>query len=116
MVANGTFAPVAPLVLPEATGEGTLSDTLTPSTMPPGMTWHPAPRTIVGTPTTVTVARTDTWKATDSEDDAATLTFTIAVAERPIVSVTGDADAPTLVINSPSVAEGDSGTRTLTLA
>ena len=85
-VANRKFdtdTPIAPLVLPEATGEGTLSYTLTPSTMPQGLTWTSATRTIAGTPTTVTAARTYTWKATDSEDETATLTFTIAVAEIP---------------------------------
>ena len=96
-VANRTFAldaPVAPLVLPEATGEGTLSYTLTPSTMPQGMTWTPATRTIAGTPTAVTAARTYTWKATDSEDETATLTFTIAVAEIPIVSAVTFTSSP----------------------
>ena len=65
-----------------------------------------APRTIAGTPTAVTAARIYTWKATDSEDDAPTLTFTIAVAEIPIVSVTGDADGPTLLLNSPRDGRG----------
>ena len=85
-VANQTFdtdTPIAPLVLPEATGEGTLRYTLTPSTMPQGLTWTSATRTISGTPTAVTAARSYTWKATDSEDETATLTFTIAVAEIP---------------------------------
>ena len=96
-VANRTFAldaPAAPLVLPEATGEGTLSYTLTPSTLPPGLTWTPATRTISGTPTAVTAARTYTWKATDSEDETATLTFTIAVAEIPIVSAVTFTSSP----------------------
>ena len=103
-VANRTFAldaPIAPLVLPEATGEGTLRYTLTPSTLPPGMTWTPATRTISGTPTAVTAARTYTWKATDSEDETATLTFIIAVAEIPTI---------TLTVDDNSVDEGDGAT------
>ena len=103
-VANRTFAldaPIAPLVLPEATGEGTLRYTLTPSTLPQGMTWTPSTRTIAGTPTAVTAARTYTWKATDSEDETATLTFIIAVAEIPTI---------TLTVDDNSVDEGDGAT------
>ena len=103
-VANRTFAldaPIAPLVLPEATGEGTLSYTLTPSTLPQGMTWTSSTRTIAGTPTAVTAARTYTWKATDSEDETATLTFIIAVAEIPTI---------TLTVDDTSVSEGDGAT------
>ena len=103
-VANRTLdadTPIAPLVLPEATGEGTLSYTLTPSTLPPGLTWTPATRTIAGTPTVVTAARTYTWEATDSEGETATLTFIIGVAEIPTI---------TLTVDDNSVGEGDGAT------
>ena len=115
-VANRKFdtdTPIAPLVLPEATGEGTLSYTLTPSTMPPGLTWTSATRTISGTPTAVTAARTYTWKATDSEDETATLTFTIAVAEIPSFgSAAGPAlryevNQPIASFSLPAAAGGD---------
>ena len=115
-VANRKFdtdTPIAPLVLPEATGEGTLSYTLTPSTLPQGMTWTPSTRTIAGTPTAVTAARTYTWKATDSEDETATLTFTIAVAEIPSFgSAAGPAlryevNQPIASFSLPAAAGGD---------
>ena len=115
-VANRKFdtdTPIAPLVLPEATGEGTLSYTLTPSTMPQGLTWTSATRTISGTPTAVTAARTYTWKATDSEDETATLTFTIAVAEIPSFgSAAGPAlryevNQPIASFSLPAAAGGD---------
>ena len=108
-----TDTPIAPLVLPEATGEGTLSYTLTPSTLPQGLTWTSATRTISGTPTAVTAARTYTWKATDSEDETATLTFTIAVAEIPSFgSAAGPAlryevNQPIASFSLPAAAGGD---------
>ena len=115
-VANRKFdtdTPIAPLVLPEATGEGTLRYTLTPSTLPQGLTWTSATRTISGTPTAVTAARSYTWKATDSEDETATLTFTIAVAEIPSFgSAAGPAlryevNQPIASFSLPAAAGGD---------
>ncbi len=81
---------ITPIVLPEATGgEGSLAYTLTPATMPQGMTWTASTRTIAGTPTTVTASQTYTWKATDSDGDAATLTFSIEVWDPKGPAVTG---------------------------
>ena len=71
---------ITPIVLPEATGGGSsLTYTLTPTTMPQGMTWTASTRTIAGTPTSATASQTYTWKATDADGDAATLTFSIQV-------------------------------------
>ncbi len=75
-----TNTAITPIVLPEATGgDGTLSYTLTPSTMPAGMTWTASTRTIAGTPTTTTPSQTYTWTATDSDGDESELTFSINV-------------------------------------
>ena len=75
-----TGTAITPIVLPEATGgAGTLSYTLSPSTLPRGLTWTASTRTIAGTPTTVTAATTYTWQATDGDGDRATLTFSLRV-------------------------------------
>ena len=75
-----TNTAITPIVLPEATGgDGALSYTLTPSTMPAGMTWTASTRTIAGTPTTTTPSQTYTWTATDSDGDESELTFSINV-------------------------------------
>ena len=75
-----TGTAITPIVLPAATGgDGTLSYTLSPATLPRGLTWTASTRTIAGTPNTVTAATTYTWKATDADGDSATLTFSLRV-------------------------------------
>ena len=75
-----TGTAITPIVLPEATGgAGTLSYTLSPATLPRGLTWTASTRTIAGTPTAVTAATTYTWQATDGDGDRATLTFSLRV-------------------------------------
>ena len=84
-IANRVYdvnASTTPVVLPTATGgEGSLTYALTPTTLPAGMTWTAATRTIAGTPTATTTATTYTWTATDSDGDEAELTFTIEVRD-----------------------------------
>ena len=84
-IANRVYdvnASTTPVVLPTATGgEGALTYALTPTTLPAGMTWTAATRTIAGTPTATTTATTYTWTATDSDGDEAELTFTIEVRD-----------------------------------
>ena len=64
------------LVLPEATGEGSL--TYTVSALPPGLVFDAATRTLTGTPTQAANV-TITYIATDSDGDAATLSFAITI-------------------------------------
>ncbi len=79
---------ITTLQLPTATGgNGRLTHTLTPTTMPAGLRFDPTTQQISGNPTTETVnPMSYTWKAVDSDTntadtDAAILTFTIAVAQ-----------------------------------
>ena len=79
---------ITTLQLPTATGgNGALTHTLTPTTVPAGLRFDPATRQISGTPTTMTQNPIPfTWKAVDSDaitadTDAAIITFTIAVAQ-----------------------------------
>ncbi len=68
------------LQLPDATGgDGTLTYTLTPDSFPDGLSFDASARQITGTPTTIGPAVEYSWKAEDSDGDAATLTFTIEV-------------------------------------
>ena len=69
----------ASLTLPTATGDGSISYELT-STLPGGLTYSSATRTISGTPEAAGAASEQTWVATDGDGDATTLTFTITVA------------------------------------
>ena len=71
---------ITPIALPTAAGgDGTLTYALSPTSLPAGLTYKASTRTIVGTPTTVTALSTYTWKATDGDGDAATLTFSLQV-------------------------------------
>ncbi len=79
---------ITTLQLPTATGgNGRLTHTLTPTTMPAGLRYDPTTQQISGNPTTETVnPMSYTWKAVDSDTntadtDAAIMTFTIAVAQ-----------------------------------
>ena len=73
-------AAISPIVLPAATGgDGSLSYSLSPTTMPQGMTWTASTRTIAGTPTAAAQAQTYTWTAADADGDSTSLTFDITV-------------------------------------
>ncbi len=101
---------IEPLVLPlvkEGTGDLPITYALTPApaeSLPPGLTFDAATRTLSGTPTEVFSATEYSWTARDADGSEKTLTFTIAVA----------IDTPMLSIDSPSVTEG-TGTRGGTL-
>ena len=69
---------ITPLVLPEATGNGTLSYSMTPS-LPAGLSFDAATRTLSGTPTTLQAATAYTYTATDAQGDTSSLTFNITV-------------------------------------
>ena len=78
---------IADWVLPEASGgDGAL--TYSVSTLPAGLEFDAATRTLGGTPTESTDgAVAVTYTATDDDDDTATLTFTIAIPEEGTVPV-----------------------------
>ena len=70
---------ITPLVLPEATGGASpITYSLTPL-LPAGLSFNPSTRTISGTPTAITPARTYTYTATDANGASASQTFTIEV-------------------------------------
>ena len=76
---------IADWVLPDASGgDGAL--TYSVSTLPAGLEFDAATRTLGGTPTAATVVEV-TYTATDDDDDTATLTFTIAIPEEGTVPV-----------------------------
>ena len=82
---------IPPLTLPEATG-GNDELTYTLTGVPAGLTYTDTARTLTGTPMAVAPAVTLTYTVTDSDtntapDDAATLTFTVAVEEMPGVTI-----------------------------
>ena len=67
------------LQLPAASGgNGALSYTLTPD-LPAGLSFDASTRQIAGAPTTLQSAASYTYRVADQDNDAATLTFTIAV-------------------------------------
>ena len=71
---------VASLQLPAATGGvGAVAYTLSPS-LPRGLALDAGTRRITGTPQQAAARQTFTWTATDSNGDAAQLSFSIAVA------------------------------------
>ncbi len=71
--------PIAPIVLPEATGGAPSIDyTLTPI-LPAGLAFDQANRTLSGSPTVVTPATPYTYKATDANGSTDSLSFSIEV-------------------------------------
>ncbi|MCY3613951.1 MAG: putative Ig domain-containing protein, partial [Bacteroidetes bacterium] len=70
--------PIVPVVLPEATGASPINYTLTPA-LPTGLAFDQANRTLTGLPTVVTPATHFTYKATDADGSADSLSFTIEV-------------------------------------
>ena len=88
--------------LPAATGgDGGVTYSIEES-LPAGLSFAAATRTISGTPTAAQAAANYTLAATDADGDKATLSFSIEIEE---ISVS---------IDSPSVTEGDSGSANLT--
>ena len=88
--------------LPAATGgDGGVTYSIEES-LPAGLSFAAATRTISGTPTAAQGATTYTLAATDADGDKATLSFSIEIEEI------------TVSISSPSVTEGDSGSKNLT--
>ena len=89
-VADQTFTegePISPLTLPEASGgNGPLSYSLAPTV--PGLTFAAATRTLSGTPTMAgsynVEYRVEDGDANTAASDAATLSFTVTVAEAPV--------------------------------
>ncbi len=71
--------PIAPLVLPEATGVAPITYTLTLLDLPLGLRYDFSSRTISGTPTEVTPPVSLTYKATDANAASDSLMFTIEV-------------------------------------
>ncbi len=91
---------ITPLVLPTATGgTGTLTYTLSPSTLPAGVELDAATRTLSGTPTEVFEPEEFTWKVTDEAGEEDSLTFFIAVEAN-----SGVPNAPTLTSVVPGSA------------
>ena len=75
-------ASIGTVTLPAATGgNGSLKYSLD-GTLPAGVTFNETTRTLAGTPTAKQDATTYTYKATDADGDAATLTFRIRVAKK----------------------------------
>ena len=70
--------PINPVVLPEAAGASPISYTLTP-TLPTGLVFDQANRTLTGLPTVVTPATPYTYKATDTNGSTDSLSFSIEV-------------------------------------
>ncbi len=72
---------ITPLSLPVATGgDGTLTYSLSPAP-PAGVTLDTSARSLSGAPAQAQAATRYVWTATDEDGDAATLAFTIAIAE-----------------------------------
>ena len=68
------------LMLPEATGgEGTITYSLSPSTLPDGVTFTASSRILAGSPTGRFTSDTFTYTATDGDGTTVELTFTIVV-------------------------------------
>ena len=88
--------------LPAATGgDGGVTYSIEES-LPAGLSFAAATRTISGTPTAAQAAANYTLAATDADGDKATLRFSLEIQEI------------TVSIDSPSVTEGDSGSTDLT--
>ncbi len=104
-------APIEALTLPEAIGgDGALIYSLTPS-LPAGVTFTEATRTLSGTPKGLQAATEYRYTATDIDKDAATLTFSIEVEEASV-----DDAAFVSVSGLPSrMAAGDTATVTVTM-
>ena len=73
------------LTLPEATGgTGTITYSLSPTTLPDGVTFIPGTRVLAGTPTGRFTSATFTYTAEDADGTTVDLTFTIVVTATAI--------------------------------
>ena len=73
------------LTLPEATGgEGTITYSLSPTTLPDGVTFTASTRVLAGTPTGRFTSATFTYTAEDADGTTVDLTFTIVVTATAI--------------------------------
>ena len=73
------------LTLPEATGgEGTITYSLSPTTLPDGVTFTASTRVLAGTPTGRFASATFTYTAEDADGTTVDLTFTIVVTATAI--------------------------------
>ena len=98
----------ASLQLPAASGgDATVSHALTGPgavttlSLPQGLSWNAATRTISGTPAAAAAAATYTWTATDGDGDTAQLSFAVTVAA-------ANAPKPTaLALSTPTGFDGD---------
>ena len=95
---------ITTLTLPPAIGgTGVLTYTLTPTdSIPDELTFDAGALTLAGMPTMVTAAVALTYAATDANDVAATLTFTVAVVDRPVVTITDN-----IATDTANIADGD---------
>ena len=115
---------ITSLTLPVATGgDGAITYTLTPA-LPTGLTYNATARTITGTASAATTVRTYTYTATDADNAAATLMFSITIDTMdtaPTFAADERIDAQTLLQNIaiPAVtlpeATGGNGALTYTL-
>ena len=92
---------VLPAVPAATDGDGGVTYSIEES-LPAGLSFAAATRTISGTPTAVQAAANYTLAATDADGDKATLRFSIEI------------QGIMVAIDSPSVTEGDSGSKNLT--
>ena len=78
---------ITPQILPAATDDDddAITYSLTPVTLPAGLTYNTATRLLSGTPTAVTAATAYTYTATDGKDSD-TLSFAIVVNKAPVVT------------------------------
>ena len=88
---------IADWVLPEASdGDGELTYSI--STLPAGLEFDAATRTLAGTPTAATDGAVEvTYTVTDDNSAAATLTFAITVNPAPMVTVAGLTATPAAI-------------------
>ncbi len=101
--------------LPAASGgDGTLSYTLTGPggattlSLPAGLSWDAASRTLSGTPTGATAAASYRLTATDRDGDEAVVSFDLAVVTDPVV-------ADVAVTSSPAASTGYEAGETITV-
>ena len=93
-ISNQTYTvgtAITDLVLPEATG-GTAPLTYIVSTLPAGLSFSSATRTLSGTPTQATATSTIFYTVVDSINASATLIFTITVEEGQLPPPVADAE------------------------
>ena len=81
---------ISTLQLPAATGgNAPLTYSLTPTTLPTGLTFDATARTLAGTPTAAFSKTSFTYTVTDANGDTVTLTFDIEVAASVVVAAPG---------------------------